>query len=617
VMLRILFPIVWASLALPIAAPLPASAETRKVVLLFDERVELPGMSRLDAEFVRTLQANSTDPVEVYRETMDLSRFSSDAYKSSLRDFLRAKYADKKIAVAVAVMPPAFDFLLRYGTLIFPGTPIVFCGLERGQLGDRLLPPNWHGVLIKRELAPTLDIALRIHPNTREVVVVSGTSEFDNIISAEARKEFRSYYSRFPFTYLSDLPFESLLQRLSRLPPDNLVFFTTLFQDGSGNAFTPYEALKRISNAATVPVYASAAEQYLGRGIVGGSLFSFATHGADVAKLVLGVLSGTAPSAPVSESTSSKIAFDWQQMQRWGISERSLPPDAEIDFRETSVWKAFGPQIVAIVAVVLIQTLLIVRLLYERRHRRYAEVQSRERMSELAHVNRFSTAGELTASIAHEINQPLGAIQSNAEAMELELDSPSPDIDEIKEIAGDILRDQGRASEVIRRLRSTLKKAPFELCDIDLNDLVGETVKFLSALAVGRQVELSNSTSSTPLPIRADRIQLQQVILNLIINAMDAMSDMPRAKREIAVQTAHINGYAELSVSDAGSGIPSDKLTNIFEPFFSTKAQGMGIGLSIARTIVEAHDGLIWAENQTTGGAVFHIKLPLREHSDD
>ena len=613
--LRVLSLFVSTGLTLAIAHPLPAFAEVRRVVLLFDERVELPGMSRLDAEFGRTLQANSTDPVEVYREAMDLSRFGSDTYKSSLRDFLRTKYADKKIDVAVAVMPPAFDFLSRYGSLIFPGTPIVFCGMERKQLGDRSLPPNWYGVLIKRELAPTLEIALRIHPQTREVVVVSGTSEFDDTVSADARNEFRPYQDRLGFTYLSDLPFQSLLETLSHLPPDNIVFFTTLFQDGSGKSFTPYEALEHISAAASVPVYASAADQYLGRGIVGGRLFSFASHGADVAKLVLHVLSGAAPSERVLESTSSRTAFDWRQMQRWGIGEGGLPPDTEIEFRDPNVWRTYRSQIAATVAVILIQALLISSLLYERRHRRYAEVQSRERMSELARVNRFSTAGELTASIAHEINQPLGAIQSNAEAMELVLSSPSPDIDEIKEIAGDILRDQGRASEVIRRLRSTLRKVPFELVDIDLNDVVRETEEFLSALAAGRQVDVSNSIAPRPLFIKADRIQLQQVILNLMINAMDAMSDMPRATRKIGVRTVQTDRFAELSIFDAGPGIPSDKLSDVFEPFFSTKAQGMGIGLSIARTIVEAHDGRIWAENQAAGGAAFHIRLPLLKRS--
>jgi two-component system cell cycle sensor histidine kinase/response regulator CckA len=148
--LRTILLTVCAGLGMSLAGCLPVSAATRHIVLLFDERVELPGLSLLDAELVRTLRSNSTEPVEVYREAMDLSRFSSNSYTTLLRDFLRAKYADKKIDAAVAVMAPAFDFLLAYGDRIFPGTPIVFCGLDRRQLGARSLPPNVYGVLIKR-----------------------------------------------------------------------------------------------------------------------------------------------------------------------------------------------------------------------------------------------------------------------------------------------------------------------------------------------------------------------------------------------------------------------------------------------------------------------------------
>jgi C4-dicarboxylate-specific signal transduction histidine kinase len=270
--------------------------------------------------------------------------------------------------------------------------------------------------------------------------------------------------------------------------------------------------------------------------------------------------------------------------------------------------------IALVTAVIILQAGLISRLLYEQRRRRYAEVQSQQRMSELARVNRISTAGELTASIAHEINQPLGAIQTNIETADLILKSSSPDIDELKEIVTDIRHDQARASEVIRRLRALLRKAPFELRDIDLNQIVRETeelVSALSGLAVARQVDLSIFTSPEPLPIKGDRIQLQQVILNLIVNAIDAMSETPSANRKVTIRTVRIRDIAEVSISDVGPGIPPDKLKEVFEPFFTTKAQGMGMGLSIARTIVEAHNGQIFLENRTDGGATFRIRLPL------
>jgi hypothetical protein len=143
--LRTILLIACAGLVMSITGCLPASAATRHIVLLFDERVELPGLSLLEAEFVHTLRFGATEAVEVYRETMDLSRFNSDSYKTHLRDFLRAKYADKKIDVAVAIMAPALDFLMTYGDLIFPGASVVFCGLDRRQLGARSLPPTCTG----------------------------------------------------------------------------------------------------------------------------------------------------------------------------------------------------------------------------------------------------------------------------------------------------------------------------------------------------------------------------------------------------------------------------------------------------------------------------------------
>ena len=228
--------------------------------------------------------------------------------------------------------------------------------------------------------------------------------------------------------------------------------------------------------------------------------------------------------------------YDWRLLSRWNISESRLPPGSEILFREPTAWERYSWQIALIAAVILLQAGLISALLLEHRRRRLAEVQSRQRMVELAHVNRFSTAGELTASISHEINQPLGSILANAETAAAILKSQSPDIAalpdivELKNIVNDIVRDDRRASEVIRRMRSLLKKAPFELKNVDLNDVVRETLAFLSSLAVGQKFELTSLLTQNALPVRADRIQLQQVILNLVVNGIDAMKDTPDRK---------------------------------------------------------------------------------------
>jgi signal transduction histidine kinase len=160
-------------------------------------------------------------------------------------------------------------------------------------------------------------------------------------------------------------------------------------------------------------------------------------------------------------------------------------------------------------------------------------------------------------------------------------------------------------------MRSLLKKTPFELKDLNLNDLVGETIEFLSSLAVGRKVELLSRITSEALPILGDRVQLQQVILNLVVNGIDAMKDSPSDQRSISIRTSRVGEFAALSVSDRGPGIPEDKLKAVFDPFFTSKSEGMGMGLAIARTIIDAHRGVIWAENRDHGGASFRIKLPI------
>ena len=323
-----------------IASALPTSSATRRVVLLFDERPELPGLMLLQADLVRTLTANSADRVEVYNETMDHSRFGSNDYQLLLRDFLRAKYSDKKIDAAIAIFGPSLDFLLNYGTVIFPGTPIVFCGIDKTELGNRSLPPHVSGVLVKREFAPTVDIALKLHPGTERAVVVAGTSKFDTKLLEEAKKEFRVYEDRLAFRYLTTLPLQNLLVELSQLLPRTIVLYTTLFRDGAGESFVPHEVVERISAAANAPTYGFL-DQYVGHGVVGGHVYSLSAHGVATAKLALQVLSGDEPSRDPVEVPTNKLLFDWRQLQRWGISESKLPQGSEIWFRQPSAWDQY------------------------------------------------------------------------------------------------------------------------------------------------------------------------------------------------------------------------------------------------------------------------------------
>jgi PAS domain S-box-containing protein len=247
---------------------------------------------------------------------------------------------------------------------------------------------------------------------------------------------------------------------------------------------------------------------------------------------------------------------------------------------------------------------------------RRAEAASRRSLDEIAHLNRVAAMGELTASMAHELNQPLAAILSNAQAASRFLAGESPDLAQARECLADIVADDKRAGEVIKRLRGVLKKGEFQPSSIDLNEVVSDAIRLVKNDALLRNTPVTfEPFSGLPL-VRGDRIQLYQVALNLIMNSLDAAAERPPSDRWVSVRTAETEGGGvQLTVEDSGKGVPETDLTRVFEPFFSTKREGLGMGLSISRSIVQVHGGRIWAENSERGGAVIRCVLPVGQQT--
>jgi C4-dicarboxylate-specific signal transduction histidine kinase len=307
------------------------------------------------------------------------------------------------------------------------------------------------------------------------------------------------------------------------------------------------------------------------------------------------------------------LNLDWRQVQRWGIDPAAIPSDAVTHYRAPSLWEAHRAEVLLAALVILLQSALIAGLLFERRRRRAAEHSVEAQRLELAHASRLAVAGELTASIAHEINQPLGAILSNADAGELMLQSEGDHRAELRAILKDIRADDRRASEVIRRLRDLLDNHAHEHAPFQFNDVLRDLTSILSSEAKRRGMTLDIRPSATDTIVRGDRIQIQQVLINLVLNAMDAISELPEERRVVVVSTSNGAGRVAVQVSDNGPGIAREHLPRLFDSFFTTKLKGMGLGLSIARTLVSAHGGRIWAENAPGGGAAFNVELPTFE----
>jgi two-component system, LuxR family, sensor kinase FixL len=246
--------------------------------------------------------------------------------------------------------------------------------------------------------------------------------------------------------------------------------------------------------------------------------------------------------------------------------------------------------------------------------RRRSEIELQRLQGQLAHTSRVSMMGELATAIAHELHQPLGAILRNAEAAELFLEHEPPNLDELRAILADIRADDQRAREVIERLRALLKRRSIEPHALRLGEVMMNVAALTRVDAAARCIPVQTDSGVGVPPIMGDGVHLQQVLLNLVLNAMDAIDGAKSRQRLITVRAEYRGGrQVDVMVSDTGPGIPPGDLGLIFEPFFTTKASGMGIGLSVSRTIIEAHGGRLWAQNNATEGATFRFTLPTED----
>jgi signal transduction histidine kinase len=592
-------------------APLSLSAQERRPhsILVLDQSDGGPFYHQLFSGLRTVVGSHDDAHVTIYNESLDLSRFSGQAYEETLKRYVKEKYQDKPIGAIVSVGAATTALVLKWRNELWPGIPVVFAMLDELDVAQLKPPSDVTGIIVKLPLSNSIKVA-RIAVPDLDTIVVVGDDWPKLVVYRNWDHEIPAAAAGLRVIQIVGKKMTEIRQQVAHLPERSAIIYSTVFGDGEGTFYPPFVALGMIAEKANRPIVV-AAETFLAPGGIGGYVLVPSLIGADAARLALRILDGEPPSTMPPTNGGVKPIFNSQQMERWKVSDSRLPEGSEIRFREPSLIERYRWQSMAVASALLIQAGLILFLLHERHLRRDAEVESQMRMTELAHVNRQATTSELSSSIAHELNQPLGSILTNAETAELILKSESPDLAEVRDILADIKRDDQRAGEVIRRLRGFLKRVPFETRDIDLNEIMSESFKFLAVQASTRNVALYLQTAPDALRIKGDPVQLQQVILNLVVNSMDAMASIPYGRTVIGRTELYGVSSAAISISDSGPGIPPDELSHVFDPFFTTKDQGMGIGLSIARTIVLAHRGRIWAENQSGGGAVFHLSLPL------
>jgi signal transduction histidine kinase len=602
-----------AALCIFIAAAHPAEEEAR-VLMLNGLGSDLPVYQAVDSAMRASLAKDTSRRMVFYSESLDSQRFSMTELESEFLGLFSKKYSALRIDVVVILSRNAVDFFNRYGARLWPGARVVYIGSPGEESETAALPGNSTAVMTNWYVEETLDLARSLQPGARRIVVVTGLADEDKLGEQSARLALSTKAGNATVEYLSGVPQPELISRLAALPPDTIVLYLAQFRDRDGRPYTPRELLRAISERSGAPVYSGGSvETYMGYGMAAGVVELSEDLGGLLAEQVRAALARS-PS-DVSRALLAvphRCVADARLLKRWSLDSRRLPQGCDVRYIEHTFWHDYFWQILVTLAIIMGQTTLIAALLVQRRRRRIAESESLKRFAEMAHMNRRVVMGEISASIAHELNQPLGAIHNNAGAAEILIKADPPQLDSVTEILADIKNDNQRASDIISRLRKLLRKTEFEVHDTDLNEAIEDTVKMLSAEASKKEVSVKKELESGLAMVNADRVQLQQVILNLGLNAIDAMRDQPIERNALTIRSRRVNEReAEVSVTDSGHGIPVEMIENIFDAFVTTKPGGLGLGLAISRTIIEAHGGQIHAENTPEGGAVIRFTLPF------
>jgi signal transduction histidine kinase len=525
-------------------------------------------------------------------------------------DYIRSMFADRLPPdLIVTVGGPAALFARSHRAQLFPEAPLLFGAVDERWFRGAPLGENESAVAVVNDFPRLIDDILQVLPETRQVFVVAGSGPIGRFWQKELETGFARFRDRVTFNWSDELSFPDVLRRCASLPAHSAIVYITLGTDAQGGTYADEQVLSALHTTANAPLF-GAQNALLGHGIVGGRMLSIDDLGRRTGEVAGRILNGEPPeSLRVPPQAASQTMFDWRELRRWHIPESRLPAGSVVEFRAPSLWGEYKYTVLAAIGALLLQSLLIARLLYERRARQRAEIDSRRNLTLAADANRRETISALTSGIGHELGQPLSAIAANAEALHMMVTARHAVPEATEEILADIQAEAVLATQIIERHRTMLRSRQLDRKPIDLHAVIDESLALVAHDLRARKIEANLDLSSTPCIIDGDLVLLEQVIINLVRNAMDAMGETPPARRQITIRSAVKAADVEVSVGDNGTGLSAEVIGTLFTPFVTTKSNGLGIGLTIAQRIVDAHGGTITGEN-LNGGATFTVRLP-------
>ena len=592
--------------------------ETKNVLIIFGLSPNQPAYIPLLNGVREKLDAEFYENYDLYMEYLDLRRYANANFQQELFESINKKYREIRIDLLICIGINAVPTIRKFADRSLLELPTISMDMDFSDYGyvpDLRLNNKTTIVNMKVDPAKSIAFSIKLFPKISSVYFLAGISPLDKLLLTIGREWAEKNLQDKKVTYVTDLKMQEVLEKVRKLPENSIVFAGSFNLDADSVEYNNPEAIRLISSQSNSPVFGYT-DIGIGEGPVGGYIASFAEVGLFVGQAAVKILNGADPnSIKVSELDYYEYFFDWRQLNRWKLLNSDLIPTSSTFIREDISFVDRYKWIGGLVLLFLVlQTLLIANLFRLNRNQKLMTkkiIDTENRYREFLHEDRSLRLGQLTASLSHELNQPLTAILSTAQAGINFINSNEATPDLLKQIFQKIVENDKRGASILSSIRGMMKLESREKEKVNLNSLIDEVTSVYRNEASLHDIKISVTLINEPVYIFADGIQIQQVLLNLIFNASQSMEKINASKKVISISNSINNTDVIVSVSDRGTGINEAEKEKLFKPFITTKQEGTGIGLVICRSIVEDHNGNIWAENVPDGGAKFSFSLKV------
>jgi len=591
------------------------SDDTKNILVMFSLNEGTIAYNLLLENFKNTLREKYSGQYKLFVEYLEVTKFPGLSYQHYLFDQYNQKYSNTRIDLLVCVGPQIIPILEKFAEPQITSAPTISLDLFNpySDSNKYSLHPNTLEVLVNIDVKKNFELAISLFPKYKSIYIISGSAgvdKFFNRMILDASKEFSATHK---IINIANLSMENILDEAAKIPKESIIFLPTFSNDAGNVSYTAIEATRLVSSKTSAPIFALLDTPF-DDGAFGGFVISFKNVGLEAGNAAIKILNGEpAKSITVNKNDLNQYVFDWRQLKRYKLHDSNKIPSGSVfinqdfDFWDSNKWF-----IISGIFFLIFQTVLIANLIRLNRKQKLITnqlIESENQYRNLVREDRLLRMGELTASLSHELNQPLTAILNNAQAGAFFVEGNKTTPELLKEIFDNIINDDKRAAEVISSVRGMMKLEKRDKEIVNLENLINDVIIIFRSEALKQKIALQMDMQENKVFVLADKIQIQQVLLNFLFNSAIAMIE--NENKSIIISKVVEKDEVTVSVRDFGLGINIEIMDKLFDPFVTSRKEGLGIGLAVSRSIIEDHQGKIWAENMIDGGAKFYFKLRI------